>query len=148
MKLSPHFELNEFINSQTAARHGIDNTPPPEILENLKRLAILMEEVRGIFGKPIRISSGYRCQELNRMVGGSMSSQHTKGQACDFTVVGMALDDVVEDIIAEGIRFDQLIKEFDDGKGGGWVHISIATKDGYERKQALIIDRNGTRLYA
>lgn len=143
MKLSQHFDLSEFTVSQTAARHGIDNTPPPEVLANLKRLAITMEEVRVLFGKPIRISSGYRCQELNRLVGGSMTSQHTKGLACDFTVIGVELDDVMDDIIEEGLVFDQLIKEFNS-----WIHISIPEKDGYERKQALIIDRNGTRGYA
>lgn len=147
MKLSPHFELNEFINSQTATRFGIDNTPPKAAFENLKRLAVTLEEVRALYNRPIRISSGYRSPELNRRVGGSPTSQHTKGCAVDFTVQGIAIRDVIEDIMESDIEYDQLISEFDNGKGGGWVHLSIPEGDVY-RKQALIIDKFGMKEFA
>jgi len=147
MKLSSNFELSEFILSQTATRFGIDNTPDKKSFENLKRLALLLEEVRAIYGRPIRISSGYRCKELNRRVGGSQTSQHTKGCAVDFTVQGVLVRDVVEDLMDTDIKYDQLISEFDDAKGGGWVHISISDSDVY-RREVLLVDKFGTRAFS
>lgn len=139
VNLSEHFTLEEMTRSQTASRFDIDNTPPPVVLSSLKRLANTLEKVRTICNAPIRISSGYRCAELNQMIGGSKTSQHIRGEACDFTVFGMDLDTVIRRIMASDIKYDQLIKEFNS-----WVHISIADKP---RRQALIIDRTGTRFY-
>ncbi len=140
MNLSPHFTLEEMTASQTAARWGIDNKPNEATIANLKNVAELLEEVRDICNAPINISSGYRCSELNRKIGGAMNSQHMTGQAADFTVKGLPLDVVMELIITSNIPYDQLIHEFD-----AWVHISWAEKP---RKQALRIDRIGTRAYA
>ncbi len=139
MNLSEHFTLAEMTASQTAARWGINNTPNDATIENLKKTADMLEEVREICNAPINISSGYRSLELNRKIGGSMTSQHCKGLAADFTVKGVPLDVVMELIITSHIDYDQLIHEFDS-----WIHISTADKP---RKQALRIDRNGTRLY-
>lgn len=139
MNLSNHFTLQELTASQTAARWGIDNTPPESAIESLENLAELLEQVRDICQAPVIISSGYRSPELNRRVGGSMNSQHCKGQAADFTVKGLPLDIVMELIITSKLPYDQLIREFNS-----WIHISTAE---HPRKQALIIDRQGTRLY-
>ena len=84
-RLTPHFTLEEFTFSQTATRKGIDNTPHEGILDNLCILANGMEHVRNLLNAPIHVSSGYRCPELNDLLGSKRTSQHTKGLACDFT---------------------------------------------------------------
>ena len=140
MKLSPHFDLAEFTTSQTASRLGIDNTPPAYALENLKRVAQWLEGVRILLGVPIIISSGFRCLELNRAVGSRDSSQHVLGQAVDFTAPGFGSPrHVIDRIIDAGMMFDQLILEFPPS---GWIHASVIDHGG--RKQALLIDRDGT----
>lgn len=140
MKLSPHFDLAEFTVSQTAARRGIDNTPPLEVIERLKRTAQWLEGVRILLGVPILISSGYRGPELNKAVGGARNSQHMTGEAVDFTAPGFGSPRHVIDRIQDaGMQFDQLILEFPPN---GWVHASITATGG--RQQALLIDRNGT----
>jgi hypothetical protein len=141
MRVSPHFELSEFTVSQTAARLGIDNTPPPEVLDNIKRTAQWLEGVRILLGVPIIISSGYRSPELNKAVSGSKTSQHMTGQAVDFTAPGFGSPrHVIDRIIDAGMQFDQLILEFPPN---GWVHASVTATGG--RQQALLIDKNGTQ---
>ena len=143
MMLTRNFSLDEFTTSQTAARLSIDNTPKPQALANLIRTARLLEQVRELFNKPIRISSGFRCDAVNAHIGGAKTSQHVIGCAADFTVRGVALRDVMDAIIASGIDFDQLIFEWNS-----WCHISVPSSTiGKPRKQALIIDKNGTRAY-
>lgn len=139
MNLSPHFTLAEMTVSQTAARRGIDNTPPPEVLARLRKTAQGMEGVRVVLGgAPILISSGYRSPAVNSAVGGAKSSQHMTGEAVDFTAPRFgSVVEVFEAIRRSGIKYDQIIQEF-----GSWVHISFSDKP---RGQALIIDRNGTR---
>ncbi|MDP1621191.1 MAG: D-Ala-D-Ala carboxypeptidase family metallohydrolase [Bacteroidales bacterium] len=135
-KLSEHFTQDELTFSQTAARKGIDNTPSPEILQNLKRLALELEEVRSLLGgNGIRISSGYRCNELNTQIGGSKTSAHMTGLAADFTVpaFGSVLE-VAQAIAASNIQFDQLIHEY-----GTWVHIGLAAQGAAPRRQLLSI---------
>lgn len=119
--LSPHFSLEEMCFSQTATRHRIDNTPPPEIIERLRHTASQLEVVRGLIGQPIIVSSGYRSPELNKAVGGSSNSAHCKGFAVDFTcpAYGTPLK-ICKAIDAAKIQFDQLIQE------GTWVHISFS----------------------
>jgi hypothetical protein len=148
MRVSPHFELSEFTVSQTAARLGIDNTPPPEVLDNIKRTAQWLEGVRILLGVPIIISSGYRSPELNKAVSGSKTSQHMTGQAVDFTAPGFGSPrHVIDRILDAGMQFDQLILEFPNSSSGGWAHASVVATGG--RQQALLIDRDGTRpLYA
>jgi len=142
MKLSEHFMVEEFTASQTAARRGIDNSPTIFILANLTKLAAKMEEVRAAIGRPISISSGYRCPDLNAMVGSKPTSAHTKGLACDFHVHGLTLLDVIHAIREAHIQYDQLILEYYDSvTGGGWVHIGIADT---MRNQLLTINSSGT----
>lgn len=147
--LTEHFTLEEMIFSETASRKGFDNNPPPEAQNNLGRVALLLEQVRKILNRPLIITSGYRCKELNQAIGSSETSQHRRGAACDFKVKGMTPDEVVRAIIQSDIQFDQLIREFYvEGSGGGWTHISVPN-DIYltPRNQTLIIDSSGTRPY-
>ena len=97
-KLSEHFSYQELTQSEVADRMGFDNTPPPAAYENLIRLANKLEEVRTLIGKPIMVSSGYRCQAVNAAVGSQPSSQHRVGCAADFKVPGISPNDVVKAI--------------------------------------------------
>ena len=145
MNLTPHFTLEELTASETAERNGWDNSPNDQELANLTRLADFLEQVKVVLdGKAIMISSGLRTKKVNDAVGSKDSSQHRIGCAADFRVPGMTPDEVVRKIIASGISFDQVIREFDR-----WTHISIPnTDDTSPRKQALIIDKAGTRPFA
>jgi hypothetical protein len=142
MNLSPHFTLEELTHTD---HREIDNSPTQSEIDNLQRLANFLEEVKtALGGKPVMISSGFRCKALNDAVGSKDTSQHRVGAACDFRVPGMTPDEVVKTIIASGLPYDQVIREFDR-----WTHLSIpSTPDAAPRKQALIIDKTGTRLYA
>jgi zinc D-Ala-D-Ala carboxypeptidase len=144
MRLSENFSLEELTASETAARKGIDNTPSEEVINNLKRLAAALQEVRALLNhRAILISSGYRSPELNQAVGGSATSDHCKGLAADFICPSYGTpNDIVRAIAASGLSFKQVIREFDR-----WVHLSIPEEGQEPRKQALIIDREGTRAY-
>jgi zinc D-Ala-D-Ala carboxypeptidase len=138
--LTPHVTLEEMLASQTAARLGIDNTPTdPVILDNLKKTAEMLEQVRTLLGsRPIIISSGYRCLAVNTAVGSSPTSAHVQGQAADFTCPGFGNPyQVCQAVAASNIQFDQLIFEF-----ASWTHIAWATNP---RRQLLTIDNSGTR---
>ena len=139
MNLSPHFTLAEFTVSDTAARKGIDNTPPDGVLPALRKTAQGLEAVRVRLGMaPITITSGYRCLALNRAIGSKDSSQHPLGQAADFICPRFGTPrEIVAALRDSGIAFDQLIVEFDR-----WVHISFADKP---RHMVLEIDAKGTR---
>jgi zinc D-Ala-D-Ala carboxypeptidase len=138
MNLSPHFTLDELTHTD---HREIDNTPTQDEISNLQQLANFLEEVKTVLGgKPIMISSGFRCKALNDAVGSKDTSQHRTGFAADFRVPGMTPDEVVRAVIASGIGYDQIIREFDL-----WTHISVANNP---RKQALIIDKAGTRAFA
>lgn len=137
MNLSEHFTLEELTFSQTAARLGIANEPPPRIVENLTFLASRLEEVRALLKAPMVVSSGYRSPALNDAVGGSSTSQHRFGLAVDF--VAPAFGDpfeVAQAIAASSIAFDQLILEF-----GKWVHVSFTRNP--PRRQALSVYKPG-----
>lgn len=141
MNLSPHFTLEEL----TITEHReFDNTPDEVELANLKRLAKFLEKVKEVLGgKPIMINSAFRCKQVNDAVGSKDTSQHRIGCAADLRVPGMTPDEVVKAVIASGIGYDQVIREFDR-----WTHISIPNKlFDSPRKQALIIDKQGTRVY-
>jgi zinc D-Ala-D-Ala carboxypeptidase len=145
MNLTPHFTLEELTASETAERNGWDNTPNDQELANLGRLAAFLEQVKEVLaGKPIMISSGLRTKKVNDAVGSKDSSQHRIGCAADFKVPGMTPDEVVKAIVASGIGYDQVIREFDR-----WTHISIPNSINFSpRGQALIIDKAGTRPYS
>lgn len=139
--MTEHFSLAEL--TQTDHRK-FDNTPDLVSVKNLQRLAKFLETVKtALGGKPIIITSAYRSKAVNDAVGSSDKSQHRIGCAADFKVPGMTPDAVVRTIIAADLPYDQIIREFDS-----WTHISVASKLGDKpRKQALIIDRKGTRPF-
>ena len=145
MNLTPNFTLDELTASESAERNGWDNTPNDAELENLKRLADFLEQVKAVLGgKPIMINSAFRSKKVNDSVGSKDTSQHRIGCAADIRVPGMTPDEVVRKVIASGIGYDQVIREFDR-----WTHISVPNSvDTSPRKQALIIDKAGTRQFA
>lgn len=142
--ITPNFTLAELTASETASRRGWSNTPSPSDLANLKRLADLLEQVRALLNKPVLVNSAYRSKQVNDAIGSKDTSQHRIGCAADIRVPGMTPDQVVRKIVASGIAFDQVIREFD-----AWTHLSVPnTIDTPARRQALIIDKQGTRPFA
>jgi zinc D-Ala-D-Ala carboxypeptidase len=131
MRLSEHFELAEFLVSETAARRGIANEPTPEIIDNLRRLCqSVLEPLRVKLARPVVITSGYRSPALNRAVGGSPTSHHMQGRAADIIVPGMTPLAVCQ--IAQQMKLPcvQIIHEF-----GRWTHLAVAISN--ERTQLL-----------
>jgi len=120
MNLTRHFTLDEFVASRAAVRHNIDNTPSIQIVHNLTLLAETLERVRALAGKPLTITSGYRCPALNQLVGGAPTSAHTLGLAADITCTGMPPKVLAQMIRDSDIVFDQLIYE------GTWVHVGLS----------------------
>ena len=149
-KLTEHFTLEELTASEIGARNGWDNTPNEAEAKNLERLALMLEDVRALLGKPIMVNSAFRSKQVNDGVGSKDTSQHRIGCAADIRVPGMTPDQVCRAIIAAHLPYDQLIREFWTAeKGGGWTHISVPnTKGMTPRRQALIIDSKGTRPFA
>ena len=141
MNLSAHFTLEELTRSDTAVRLGLDNTPSPDVLENLRGTALRMEHVRRILDHSVIVTSGYRAPSVNAAIGSRDTSAHVLGHAVDFRCPGVgtplqvALE--LERHVAE-LAYDQLIWEF-----ASWVHISFNPR---ARHQVLSIDRAGVRL--
>ncbi|MBY0241765.1 MAG: DUF882 domain-containing protein [Burkholderiaceae bacterium] len=129
MNLSEHFTLEELVASQLAARQRIDNRPTPVVVENLRRVAGVLEQIRALVGKPVMVSSGYRSPALNKAVGGAPASGHLDGLAVDITVPGMTARELAAAIRHSGIVLDQLIYE------GDWVHVGLT--NGKPRRQVL-----------
>ena len=139
--LSLHFSLEELT---TTDHRQFDNTPNMDELSNLVRLAKFLEQVKTVLGgKPVMINSAFRSKAVNDAVGSKDTSQHRIGCAADLRVPGMTPDEVVKAVIAAGLGYDQIIREFNS-----WIHISIPNKpEDKPRQQALIIDKMGTRQY-
>jgi len=160
--ISAHFSLEEVCHSQTAAREGVDNSLPLELMPTVKRTALGMELLRReLNSNMIIVSSWYRCESLERIIARSgyriwclkhghaadeaswaeyfATKAHPKGSAVDFTCPSQGSPEkVMRKLIASGLQYDQLILEFDS-----WVHVSF---DG-TRRQNLIIDNQGTRQF-
>lgn len=138
MKLSEHFTLDEMTFSEWATRHGVDNIPDQgdeeEILDNLRRTAQMMEEVRSVLGnRPIRITSGYRNKVVNSAVGGTQNSAHSEGLACDFVCPDFGSPFLIAKALeCSPIDFDQLIYEY-----GTWVHIGFKPHGVQVRRMCL-----------
>jgi hypothetical protein len=144
MKLTDHFTLEEFTDSQTAARMGFKNAPKAESweMDNIHRTAEVMEKVRTLLGdKPILISSGYRNAKVNAAVKGSKNSAHMSGLAVDFSCPGFGTPlEICQEIepFMDLLGVDQLIHEY-----ATWVHLGLT--DGKPRHMALTIDHKGAR---
>lgn len=150
MKISKHLSLAEVVRSETAKRRGISNTPTAEHLENFKLLAEnVFEKAREHFKVPIHISSGYRSAELNRAIGGSRTSQHSKGEAIDIDMDDSRSKVTNADIynyIKDNLEYDQLIWEFGTDSNPDWVHVSYSkTKNRKQRLKA--VKTNGKTSY-
>lgn len=126
MYLTEHFNIYEMCKSETALRRGLDNRPPPFVIENLTLLCInVLEPVRNHFNAPVKVTSGYRSPDVNVAVGGSRNSDHTRGMAADIEIPGLPNYDLAL-FIAENLQFTQLILEFytPGVPDSGWVHVS------------------------
>jgi hypothetical protein len=139
--MTPHFTLAELTHTD---HREFDNTPNETELANLRRLAEFLEDIKTVLGgKPIMVNSAFRSKQVNDAVGSKDTSQHRIGCAADFRVPSMTPDQVVKAIIASSLGYDQIIREFN-----AWTHISIPnTPNAKPRKQALIIEKSGTRQY-
>ena len=138
-RISKNISYEEATKSATAIHKGIDNTPNLEQLANMKYIAEnIFEKVRGHLNCPIAISSFFRCEQLNKAVGGSKTSQHVKGEAMDLDadILGITTNKKIFDYIRKNLEFDQLIWEFGDDKNPAWVHVSL-TRNGRNKKQIL-----------
>ena len=140
--LTEHFTLEELTHTD---HRTLDNTPNDAEKANLQRLAEFLEVVKTVLGgKPIMVNSAFRSKQVNDAVGSKDTSQHRIGCAADLRVPGMTPDAVVRAVIAANLPFDQIIREFD-----AWTHISIPNSvDLKPRRQALVIDKAGTRAFA
>ena len=141
-QLTEHFSLAELTHTD---HRTLDNTPNDAEKANLQRLAEFLEVVKTVLGgKPVMVNSAFRSKAVNDAVGSKDTSQHRVGCAADIRVPGMTPDQVVRDLIAAQLPFDQIIREFD-----AWTHISISNSTALKpRRQALIIDKAGTRAFA
>lgn len=122
-KITKNFTLSELVASDTATRMGIDNSPDDKATANLRLLATaILQPLRDKYGKPITVTSGYRCTALNKAVGGVATSQHLKGEASDIVCDDVkALFNLAKQMVEDGqIEVGQLIDEY-----GRWVHISL-----------------------
>jgi hypothetical protein len=140
--LTQNFSLEELTHTD---HREFTNEPNDLEKNNLRRLAELLEQVKQLLGgKPIMVNSAFRSKQVNDAVGSKDSSQHRIGCAADIRVPSMTPDEVVKAVIASDIPYDQIIREFDR-----WTHISVPNEPmGKPRKQALIIDKQGTRVYS
>ncbi len=131
MKISDHITYAEAIHSNTAKRRGIDNTPNPTQVENMKLTAEkIFEPLRKFVGGPIKVNSFFRSPELNTKIGGSKTSQHCKGQAIDIDdVFGYKTNAEMYNWIKENLDFDQMIWEFGTDMNPNWVHISYVSEE-------------------
>ena len=148
MKLTENFSLNELTKSQTAERKGINNTPSAEHQENLKSLCeMILQPIRDHFEQVVSVSSGYRSPELCTAIGSKITSQHAKGQACDFEIFGVSNKELA-DYIDQNLDYDQLILEYwkESDPNSGWIHCSFNSQG--NRKQYLrAYKENGSTKY-
>lgn len=143
IKLSPNFTLNELIQSSTANKYGISNTPDSQSLTNLTKLCKeVLQPIRDKYGKAIVISSGYRSPKVNKLVGGVSTSQHVKGEAADIHSKSdtekdnMVLWKLICDMVKSGeIKVGQYIFEYGHKNiGPSWIHLSQDTPKFHNQK--------------
>lgn len=137
-RLTDHFSIEELSHSETAIRKGLDNTPPPEIIANMRKVAEVLERIRAHYGRPIHVTSCYRSPSVNLAVGGSLTSAHRSAMAADFEVDGVANIEVCRAIPVIIPEFDQVIYEFGPT---GWVHIGLAREPRCQSLTAVKVDK-------
>lgn len=142
MRLSANFTLEELTRSEAAARNGIDMTPPDDVIANLMRLCIrVLEPIRSAAQAPIVVTSGYRPEALNKLIGGAPASDHMKGLAADIHALGMGLDQLGRVIrtIAPGLPLKKCIREFPPG---GWIHVAVMPNADPAPREFLVATRS------
>ena len=148
MNLTKNFTLEEMIKSETALRHDMDNTPGEKEIGNLKLLCEkVLQPVRDHFGKGVKVNSGFRHPDVNAKVGGSRTSDHTRGQASDIEIPGVPNAELAE-WIKDNLEFRQLILEFytPGVPDSGWVHVSYVAED--NKKEVLTANKkDGKTVY-
>ena len=135
-KMAKYFTLAEMLKSETAAKNNIQNTPSVEVQQNIEELLEVLDDLREFYGKPIKITSGYRCTELNRLVGGSPTSAHVIGYAADLQPIGDTFENFKAEVLRwldTGVKFDQCIIE--KSKSAQWVHFGLFNRKGQQRGQ-------------
>ena len=147
MNLTNNFSLKEMTQSQTALRNNLDNTPDEKQIENLQNLCEkILQPLREHYNLPIKVTSGFRSEELATMIGSKPTSQHCKGEAADFEIPSVDNKEVATKIKNE-FTFDQLILEYynDTDINSGWIHVSLknTTFENDNRQMALIKDEQG-----
>jgi len=150
MNLSKNLTLAEATKSATAIRRGIDNTPHGEHLDNLFVIANnIFQPIREHFGVPISVTSGYRSEALNKAIGGSKTSQHSKGQALDLDadVFGGITNADIFHYIKDNLDFDQLIWEFGNSQEPNWVHVSDSCGVNNRKEVLVAYKQNGRTRY-
>lgn len=134
--MARYFKVAEMLKSETAEKNQINNTPSAEIEQNVEELLEVLDDLREFYGKPIRITSGFRCTELNKLVGGSPTSAHGVGYAADLQPMGDTFDNFKAEVLRwldTGVKFDQCIIE--RNKNTQWVHFGLYNRKGQQRGQ-------------
>ena len=148
MNLTKNFTLSEMTKSETALRHDMDNTPDQTVISNLQALAVhVLQPVRDHYGKGVKVNSGFRSPDVNARVGGSRTSDHTRGMAADIEIPGVPNAELAE-WIRGNLPFTQLILEFYTRgvPDSGWVHVSYDPAN--LKKQALTaVKQDGKTVY-
>lgn len=130
--MGKYFTIEELTKSKTATNLKIDNTPSDEIVDNLNKLITLLDAIRELYEKPIYVNSGYRCKELNKLVGGVNTSYHLKGLAVDITVGNSKSNKELFNLIKDNFEFDKLINEYNYS----WIHLQISN----EKNRKIILN--------
>ena len=135
--MAKYFKVAEMLKSETADKNKIQNIPSAEIEQNIEELLAVLDDLREFYGKPIKITSGFRCTELNQLVGGSPTSAHVIGYAADLQPIGDTFENfkasVLEWLNKSGVKFDQCIIE--RSKSTQWVHFGLYNRKGQQRGQ-------------
>ena len=135
--MAKYFKAAEMLGSETAEKNKINNTPSVEVQQNIEELLEVLDDLREFYGKPIKITSGFRCTELNRLVGGSPTSAHVIGYAADLQPVQGSFEEFKAEVLRwldkSGVKFDQCIIE--KSKSAQWVHFGLFNRKGQQRGQ-------------
>ena len=135
--MAKYFKAAEMLRSETADKNKIQNIPSAEIKQNVEELLVVLDDLREFYGKPIKITSGFRCTELNRLVGGSPTSAHVIGYAADLQPIGDTFENFKAEVLRwldkSGVKFDQCIIE--RSKSTQWVHFGLYNRKGQQRGQ-------------